>query len=506
MRQEQEIFEELGTLCISPGYVHALAHFCFRDNVVRFGSELTARDMAPLRSEGRLIKTEISTMIGLLVREPVKIDLPDPTVVDHYIDRTECLLKELHQSMTAEWPRGPDSEKLASEKADFAARGEALREPIFYGGVSAYDFQYRDLAPLKYANDDDWLIANKGFRIGAARVVTEAVFDLINEKLVRTRNSLRSLPVKQWTMLPGFTFNAAEVADQSKIDIDLVRQVLAAFSLPAHDRNATFKTLHDFNATNATPLLQTGQHEFILFQYYSLVEALYEAPFYWMGVDRSYRSMAFAHRGQFTESFAQKRLERVFGGAHVHANVDIIRKKGEKLGEIDVLVLFGDRVIVLQAKSKRLTLEARKGNDQQIQDDFKRAVQEAYDQAYECAKALTNSNCKLVDLHGNAIEMKIAIKEIYPVCIVSDHYPALGFQVRQFLTYQVTDNIAPPIVADVFALDAITEMLESPLHFLSYLSLRARFGDRLIAAQDSRSFHITLSAIYGSKATVISLC
>ena len=46
--------------------------------------------------------------------------------------------------------------------------------------------------------------------------------------------------------------------------------------------------------------------------------------------------------------------------------------KGKKVGEIDVLVIFGDRAIVLQAKSKRLTLEARKGNDNQIKDDFKK--------------------------------------------------------------------------------------------------------------------------------------
>jgi hypothetical protein len=48
-----------------------------------------------------------------------------------------------------------------------------------------------------------------------------------------------------------------------------------------------------------------------------------------------------------------------------------------------VLVLFGNRAIVLQAKAKKLTLEARKGNDNQLKDDFKKSVQESYDQARE---------------------------------------------------------------------------------------------------------------------------
>ena len=55
-------------------------------------------------------------------------------------------------------------------------------------------------------------------------------------------------------------------------------------------------------------------------------------------------------------------------------NIEIIRSKNEVLSEIDVLVIFGDRAIVLQAKSKKLTLEARKGNDLQLKDDFKKAV------------------------------------------------------------------------------------------------------------------------------------
>jgi hypothetical protein len=61
------------------------------------------------------------------------------------------------------------------------------------------------------------------------------------------------------------------------------------------------------------------------------------------------------------------------------------------------------------------------------------------------------------------------VTEIYILCVVSDHYPSLHFQTRQFLKYEETDVIQPPLVLDVFALDALTEMLPSPLRFLSYV-------------------------------------
>ena len=53
-----------------------------------------------------------------------------------------------------------------------------------------------------------------------------------------------------------------------------------------------------------------------------------------------------------------------------------------------MLVTFGDFAIVVQAKSKKLTLEARKGNSKQLESDFKKAIQDAYNQAYLCSQLL----------------------------------------------------------------------------------------------------------------------
>ena len=57
----------------------------------------------------------------------------------------------------------------------------------------------------------------------------------------------------------------------------------------------------------------------------------------------------------------------------------------------------------------------------------------------------------------------MAVREVYIVCLISDHYPSLGFQARHFLKANTSLQIPAPFVMDVFALDAMTEMLESPL-------------------------------------------
>jgi hypothetical protein len=50
-----------------------------------------------------------------------------------------------------------------------------------------------------------------------------------------------------------------------------------------------------------------------------------------------------------------------------------------------------------------------------------------------------------------------------------------------------SDPIQPPMVLDVFALDAITEMLTSPLRFLSYINRRVGYTEQLMATHETVS-------------------
>lgn len=491
MRSEQAIFDELAKVCSSPGYIHAISYLCFRDNMIRYSGEMKPEDMRHLFSKNRLIRTETSTLIGLLIKNEIDCLVPATNVLQQYIDKTEALLEEIHQSMSAAFLASLESAKVGDRNFNPFTSGAVLREPIFYGGESAYSFQYRDLSPKKYGRDNGWLTANKGFSIQAARDVVHAIGRIQEEKSIATVQAMRGLPRDQWTFLPGDTFTANEVASFAKIDASTVEKVLTAFALPKGETNSQFNALHDFNVATALPLIRIGDGKYVLFHIYSLVEALYESPFYWMGADKAYSSTAMQHRGLFTEEFSAECLVRVFGKDKVHSNVDIFNAR-DKVGEIDVLVLFGNRAIVLQAKSKRLTLEARRGNDGQIKDDFKKGIQDSCDQAYKCTRMLRDTKYTIRDSHSNEIVISIPIKIVYVLCVVSDHYPALSFQARQFLRFEATEGASPPFILDVFALDAMTEMLESPLQVLSYVDRRTGYSDKLMASHELTilSYHL----------------
>ena len=479
-RTEQEIFDDLAALCASPGYAHALAFLCYRDNFVGYRDELKGKDYSKLFSMNRLIRTELLTLIGLMARAPIDYALPSQQRLQNLVDHTEALLNELHEAMLQPLMANIKVGLVGGATNPFAT-AEAMREAIFYSGDLAFSFQYRDLAPIKYARDELWLRQNKGFSIEEARQVAIAISTFLHDHLLVVLRGLNDQPPESRSVLDGFKFCASDIVPICTLHIDLINTILSAFAHP-DDGNPSFTALHEFNAITAYPLLKMPDDNFILFNI--LTESIYDTPFYWMAADKQYEQVAMTNRGMFTEQLGAERLEHVFGATNVFRNVDIWQSKGNILGEIDTLVLFGNHAIVLQAKSKKLTLIARKGNDLQLKSDFKAAVQDACDQAYLCSQALSSAAFSFIDRTGKEVTVDKSINKIHQICLISDHYPALSTQSREFLKYQTTDKIQSPLVCDVFLLDVMTEMLETPLRFLSYLELRALVGDKVLFSHE----------------------
>ena len=482
-RTEADVFHDLEMLCHQPGFIHAIAHFCFRDNVMLIGDKLEEADYQKFHSDERLIRTELSTLIGLMVKAPIDWTFPKPEVVNGYIEKAEAFLQELHGCFNA---FNMGALKAAIEKGgDFNpfANGEAMREPIFYSGESAYIFQYFEFAKSRYQNDNLWLQANMGFSIDEAYSIFKAMEKLHNQIAFDAFFSLKNLHPESWTLLPCFKVHPSQISAATGFHDALVERVLDKFTFPANDLNSQFSAVQEFNAINATPLIKSPDGQYVNFQLYAIAESLYESPYYWMLQDKPYRGSASKNRGEFTERLVEERLSLVFGKENVYSNINLTKSK-ETIGEIDVLVAWGNRAIIIQAKSKKLTLEARKGNDLQIKDDFKKSVQDAYDQAYLCGELLSDEKYELEFSDKQLLKIPRKFSEIYLFCVVSDHYPALFFQAKQFLQSKQSPAIQQPFVMDIFNLDAMTEMLQSPLHFLSYVNKRVGYSQELLAAQE----------------------
>ena len=390
IRQESEVFSELAELCSSPGYVHAIAYLCFRDNTIKHGDTMTVKDVLQQFTPKRLLRTEISTLIGHTFKIRVNTELPSLDVLQNYIDNTETLLEELHHSIMEPTAEIFNPENLGDPNYNPFTNGSFLREPIFYSGEGVYQSQYRDFSSLKYHKDNNWFLENKGFTINQATEVVASIQLLQNVRINYELLDFYKNKPQHWTLLSAYKFTIAEISKASNIITDITKAVIESFV--STTELYVFNSLDDFNPKDAYPIIKFSDEEYLLFQNYDLVQALNETPFFWLNDDKKYRSTAMQHRGDFAESFSEERLKLVFGEGRVFSNINIYNSKKNCAGEIDVLVAFADRAIVLQAKSKKLTIEARKGNDINLQGDFQKAVQDAYDQAFLCSTLLNNKN------------------------------------------------------------------------------------------------------------------
>ncbi|MDC5220775.1 SEC-C metal-binding domain-containing protein [Acinetobacter baumannii] len=470
MRTEQEIFKILEEICSQPGFIEVISFLSWRDTFIHQQGENTdIEDLLKCFDLSRLSRTELSTLVGLLCKNGITEKKLSHLELQDYVEKIDSLMKELHGALSF---GNFDFEAIMNDP-NLLKSGSVLREAIFYAGDGAYKHQYRDLARIRYAKDDLWIKENKGFTIDEAI----GVFTSIDQLHINKANSSN---IRKQGFSYIFQFTLEELENKSGININIVKNVITAFSSLPQTGMECFNNIDDFNHRNAYPIIQLGNEKFISFQSYSIWESLYESPFFWFDADDVYKKIASDNRGAFTEDFSADKLISVFGKENVYKNINI--HKGKKIvGEIDVLVIFGKYALVFQAKSKKLTIEARKGNSQKLEDDFKRAVHKAYDQALECCDFLQDSSVVFKQEDRVLNLDNTNLKSIFPICIISDYYPALAAQTREFLNIRTSQTIKHPYVMDVFLLDLITEMLDSPLFFLDYLEKRCDFGLALLA-------------------------
>src|SRR5690606_20694046 len=156
--------------------------------------------------------------------------------------------------------------------------------------------------------DDDWLFANKGFRIADARAVVDALSAGQDDKLASVIERLEGGHPAKLSFLPCFTFSLEEIAAAAAVPPVITAAVLAVLTAPEAPTNADFRAIGDFNLASARPLLRTPTGDYVALEGYALVEALYDSPYYWMVADKAYRNTASQHRGDFTETLVARRL------------------------------------------------------------------------------------------------------------------------------------------------------------------------------------------------------
>ena len=476
-REDTEILADLEQLCGEPGFIYSLCLMVGRC------LWMSADEVADINWSERPNQEELSLLFGLLVKHPITLDeAPSEEAILGQTQRATDLLNELHLSLTLLMLPSNNRESEVQDKLDNILQnyedrmnsGEGMVEPIFYGGEGAYDFQYLEMAAKKYAADEQWIQENVGANIGA---FVEIVKDLEMLTLERLRTIGHGIALHEECMavLSAMTFGLEDLPSTSRKSLE---HFLTAFSFVPGAINREFNTVGAYNAVHSHPVMALGAGKYCIPIFPNLPKAIYESPYYWMNEDERYRDIADSNRGDATECATHDLLVPIFGRNRVFRGVKVRKGKAD-ITDIDVLAVSGNKAVIVQCKSKRLTIDARRGDGKALRNDFTKAVQGAYDQAITAGRAVVDGGYGLSDADGVKITLPNEIDEVTILCITGDHYPAVITQARRYLKKQ--EGEPHPILLSIFDLDLVSYYLKDRFEFLYYLRQRAAHAIHFVA-------------------------
>ena len=444
----------------------------------------TSNTNIPVDAKYNRARNEIALLIRLMLKSEL-IMMPSKNIISDDVEKTIEILDKLHKCLNDEmWQdKFQDIVNIIKNKAILPKdlnKFSDFKEPIFYAADYAYDFQYRDFAVERYKRDDAWIVKEKGFNISDAQKVVYAIKEIFASKLHILSGYQDEANFMHF--LWCFTFDLLEIVDKSGCSVELTTNILKAFSLEIPCKSE-FEKIGDRNEALSNPIIPLGNNKYAIFQLYSLSESIYQSPIYWMRKDQKYIENANKNRGHFTENFAASCIERVLGKECIYKDVKIY-DGNNVITDIDVLAIYADRAVIIQAKSKGLTELAKQGDIAEIKKDFQKAIQDAYNQGVKCAESLDKKNLVFKDSLGNNINVGREYREIFIICVTSEYYPSLNFQVHEFLQKQKTGTIHFPYIIDIFCLDTLCEMLNNPLYFFSFLNRRVTYDKKIMCENE----------------------
>ena len=479
---KDEAIQGLEKLVQEPCFIYSLAV------VLQHDFFLNPEEAADINWRDHLSFQEANFLSGLLVKQ--KIDLthiPTEEESKKQISKMYELFQELHKAHS--WPfierimvaiKEPFKSHEEAEKSyhDFFGSGDMMIEPIFYGGSGAYDFQYLDFAEKKYVQDKEWIFKNTGIDIPT---VCKIATDLkkLHEHKNMTSPRAKSFEEFCQNSFDVFCFRKEDIAQLGE---EAANNFLTMFVTEPGKANQSLDSLGAYNELDSRPIIAISENLYFLPIGFMLTQSIYESPFYWMGADKNYCDTAFKHRGETTEQIACELLESVFGRENVYRNVKVLKNKKELVTDIDVLAIAGNKAVIVQAKSKKLTELSRRGDEEKLKSDFKEAVQKAYDQGLACRSAIVDTSNILIAEDGKELKLSEFIDNAYIICVTSDHYPAITHQVDIYLKKKPEDPY--PLAMSIFDLDIVAFYLKNPFEFLYYLRQRVRWSDYFKASSE----------------------
>lgn len=395
--------------------------------------------------------------------------------------------------------------KLQSESA--FVRGEGLWEDI------------ESFAKAIYRPHSDWMISKYGFTIDQAYEIVNAIIRIMEERFEERRHKciqiehsarekytrlLESKDTKLSQRMMAFRKRLLEIGvddaisrlgvfhlfQNSKDILGVTLEDLSGSSFIHADRHAieSFLSLMscEFESVNSEPdplkLHPLVEKPLIAHEtkYFAVIpnllcESLLNRFYYDAIRDQEYRDTFNVIRSDWLESQAIEAFKLMLPGAHTEWK---LKYGPSNEYEIDGVILYDNKLILLEAKWKFLTISARQGNLPQAELDIEKAIVVPYQQAKRAENFIYASDeATFVRPDGSALVIRKAdfpVSYIVTILGKGSAIADLAVNIHRLRSLECFKDADYPWAIPLTDLRVVAEFLESPSQLFDYMNRRDR--------------------------------
>jgi hypothetical protein len=332
-------------------------------------------------------------------------------------------------------------------------------------------------------------------------LINIANYSIENEKQLKHNQVIDSLieeTTKQEVILPSY-LNLEEITSSWKQNFQkpidsifkinktlLAQEILDQLSMEIGENTNLKKGKIEYFPTNDTliydkPIVKID-NEYYCFNpvliHYNLHTLLENVMLNIIAPDKHQKNY-YSKKGEYLEDKSLDLFQDILPNCEIYKNLKYV-DVDDKSYEVDGIVIYDNQIFIIEAKSNKFTLGARKGDINRIKRNTQDIVEKAYQQAIRAKKyILSNQLTKFIGKDKKVV-LTIDREKINDIYLINttleplNHISTNLSSLKQFGFIQDDEWIWSIYLND---LRIISEIIDSPSEFLIYIERRIKFND-----------------------------
>lgn len=182
-------------------------------------------------------------------------------------------------------------------------------------------------------------------------------------------------------------------------------------------------------------------------------------------------------KAKWLEERAVEYLAKIFPKANIYHDLSYpdLTKTGKATTELDIAVLWGQFLILVEAKAKQFRLESQLGDVGRLRTDIKKNVEDAFEQARRAAKYITDTptpEFTEISTGRKLVINKKKIQRTYLLTVSLHQLANLATRLAVFQDLGLFKDGEYPLSISLADLEFVTEFCEGADVFLHYIQTR----------------------------------